>query len=132
MRKMRSGSVVITGMGLITPLGRELDETWNRLYNLDTGVTPLESYPTGVGGGQVSFFNARKELDNRRLIKYINRSTSMALVAARQAWAHARLEVGLIPEERLGVYVGTGESEPNPEELFPALEVSLTNEGTID
>jgi 3-oxoacyl-[acyl-carrier-protein] synthase II len=105
--------VVVTGMGLLTPLGNDVDSSWTNLVAGRSGIRRIEAFdPARVSSqiaGEVHDFDASGVLDRkeqRRTDRYI----AFGLVAARealdQAGLPARFEGDLA--ERTGVILGTG------------------------
>jgi 3-oxoacyl-[acyl-carrier-protein] synthase II len=108
---MNNRRVVITGMGAVTPLGLSLDETWSRLKRGESGVGPITLFdasglPVRIAG-EVKNFNPLDYLD-RRSARRTSRSSHLALAAAQQAVADARLDYAAIQRNRVGVSIGTG------------------------
>jgi 3-oxoacyl-[acyl-carrier-protein] synthase II len=108
--------VVVTGMGMVTPLGRDMDRTWSALQEGRSGVGPISlfdarAFPTRIAA----------EARNFRLSDYIadgdswsehNRNTQFALAAARMAVDHSGLEGDKdLDRARFGVYLGSGEGQ---------------------
>lgn len=114
--------VVITGMGWVTPLGHDLDSTWKRLLNGESGVGPItlfdaRSFPTKFAA----------EVKDFRLVDFLgaragdhagaSRNTQFALAAAARAWEHAGLHHWTALEStRVGIYLGGGEG---PMDFWP-------------
>ncbi|MGO4532682.1 beta-ketoacyl-ACP synthase II [Paenibacillus sp. 2TAF8] len=103
--------VVITGMGVISPLGNDVDTFWNALKEGRSGVSPIEYldstlYKTRMGGlirdfdGEARF--GRKEA--RRMDRFVQ----FAVAAADQALADSGLVLESLDRERIGVYIGSG------------------------
>lgn len=103
--------VVITGMGVISPLGNNVDTFWNALKEGRSGVSPIEHldsalYKTRMGGlirdfdGEARF--GRKEA--RRMDRFVQ----FAVAAADQALADSGLVLESLDRERIGVYIGSG------------------------
>jgi 3-oxoacyl-[acyl-carrier-protein] synthase II len=109
----RRREVVITGLGATTPLGGDTASTWEGLLAGRSGVRPLTqewaaglpvriAAPVAVEPG-----GAFAPADLRRL----DRVSQLALVAAREAWAHAglgELDGAAVDSERLSVVVSSG------------------------
>ncbi|HWN25799.1 MAG TPA: beta-ketoacyl-[acyl-carrier-protein] synthase family protein [Actinomycetospora sp.] len=110
--------VVVTGMGATTPLGGDVATTWDGLLAGRSGVSKLEkdwvdTYELPVKiAAQLAEEPDLKRVEARRL----DRSEQTAIVAAREAWAHADLGDYPSTEDgspkvdglRLAVIVGTG------------------------
>ena len=105
--------VVITGLGVISPVGNDIPTFWDSLKSGRCGIGPLEGMdewklPIHVAGSIKGFDPAAAGLapaERRRNDLY----SQYALAAAAQAMASSRLVSGEnIAPERLGVYVGTG------------------------
>ncbi|MFF2907514.1 beta-ketoacyl-ACP synthase II [Paenibacillus sp. NPDC057934] len=103
--------VVITGMGLISPLGNSVEEFWNGLVQGQSGITQITSFDTSAFkskiAGVVHDFDAEARF-GRKEARRMDRFTQFALAAAEDAWKHSGLELDQIDRERLGVYVGSG------------------------
>lgn len=103
--------VVITGMGVVSPLGNDLEIFWRSLVAGKSGISTIDTFDTHKQkskiAGIVRNFNA-KELLGHKDARRIDRFCQFALVAAEQAWANSNLNVHNLDLERLGVYVGSG------------------------
>ncbi|MFF2015872.1 beta-ketoacyl-ACP synthase II [Paenibacillus sp. NPDC058177] len=103
--------VVITGMGLISPLGNSVEEFWNGLVQGQSGITQITSFDTSAFkskiAGVVHDFDAEARF-GRKEARRMDRFTQFALAAAEDAWKHSGLNLEEIDRERLGVYVGSG------------------------
>ena len=103
--------VVITGMGVISPLGNDIDSFWNQLMKGQSGISLIDSfdttdYKTKIAG-IVRDFDA-DEILGRKEAKRLDRFSQFALAAAEQALEHSQLQLDQVDLERLGVYVGSG------------------------
>jgi 3-oxoacyl-[acyl-carrier-protein] synthase II len=98
-------------MGLVSPLGDEVDAFWERLLACESGITPVESFDITdfdvKFGGECRTFDVGRYID-RRDAKRMDRFTQMAVAAARQAVEDAGLEAGAGRPERFGVITGSG------------------------
>ncbi|MEV8632220.1 beta-ketoacyl-ACP synthase II [Streptosporangium sp. NPDC051023] len=100
--------VVVTGLGATTPLGGDVASTWSALLAGQSGVRNLtedwvDSVP--VKFAAVAAVNPTEVLP-RPEARRLDRAEQFALVAAREAWAHAAIDK--VDPERLGVVVGSG------------------------
>lgn len=103
--------VVITGMGLISPLGNTIEQFWDRLVSGESGISPITSFDTSNFktkiAGVVHDFDAEARF-GRKEARRMDRFSQFALAAAEDAWTHSGLQLDKIDKERLGVYVGSG------------------------
>jgi len=106
--------VVITGMGLITPLGRSLDENWRSLKAGMTGIDrhPREGAPLSLEYcGRVSGLNALADLPGKLVsqTRFLNRGSLLGFEAAREAMRLADLNPDAVLPERRALYVASGD-----------------------
>ncbi|MGN7380497.1 beta-ketoacyl-ACP synthase II [Paenibacillus sp. SAFN-117] len=103
--------VVITGMGIISPLGNDVDTYWSRLIRGESGISVIDTFDTTGHkvkiAGLVRGFDADARF-GRREARRLDRFCQYALAAAEQAWNDASLSPEQLDLERLGVYVGSG------------------------
>jgi 3-oxoacyl-[acyl-carrier-protein] synthase II len=105
--------VVVTGMGLVTPLGTDVPTTWAAMVEGRSGVTTIDAFdPSRLSvriAGQVPDFDASRVLD-RKDQRRMDRYMQLGLVAAREAMDQAGLPERLEGElaERTGAILGTG------------------------
>ncbi|MEO2175292.1 MAG: beta-ketoacyl-ACP synthase II [bacterium] len=108
---MNNRRVVITGMGMLSPLGASLDTSWEGLIAGKSGITPItsfdtEGYPVRFGGAVPEFdmdaYLSPKEA--RRMDGFIQ----FGMVAGIQAMKDSGLEVTDENRHRIGVAVGSG------------------------
>jgi 3-oxoacyl-[acyl-carrier-protein] synthase II len=103
-----SPTVVVTGLGAVTPVGATAGETWVALLAGQSGIVPLEEH---WASGLPVRMAGRVTTDVQSLLstpeyKRMDRCGHLALIAAREAWAHAgRPETD---PERLAVVIGSG------------------------
>jgi 3-oxoacyl-[acyl-carrier-protein] synthase II len=100
--------VVVTGLGATTPLGGDVASTWENMLAGHSGVSALtqewaEQLPVRIAG-QLAVEPPIDRVQARRM----DRSEQVAVVAAREAWAHSGLAGTEVDLERLGVVVGSG------------------------
>ncbi|MDQ0195606.1 beta-ketoacyl-ACP synthase II [Paenibacillus wynnii] len=103
--------VVITGMGLISPLGNSVEQFWDRLRKGESGISPITSFDTSGFktkiAGVVHDFDPEARF-GRKEARRMDRFSQFALAAAEDAWKDSGLNLDKIDRERLGVYVGSG------------------------
>jgi 3-oxoacyl-[acyl-carrier-protein] synthase II len=103
--------VVVTGTGLITPLGHDVPSTWGAILAGESGFGPFTLIdPEGhsvSGLCEVKDFDPGDYLD-RRDARRRDRYQQFATIAANQAMAQAELTVDDTNRERIGIVMGTG------------------------
>jgi 3-oxoacyl-[acyl-carrier-protein] synthase II len=107
----RDVKVVITGIGVVTPLGNDLETFWSNLVAGKSGVDAITHFdPTGYAtriAAQVRDFDPTTWMD-RKDAKRNDRFVQLGVGAAMQAVAHARLDVEAANPDRVGVIIGSG------------------------
>jgi 3-oxoacyl-[acyl-carrier-protein] synthase II len=109
---MSTSDVVVTGLGATTPLGGDVESTWDALLAGRSGVAPLSEewvekfdLPVKIAARlAVEPSEVLPRVQARRL----DRSEQVALIASRQAWQDAAFGDDGVDPERLGVVIGTG------------------------
>ncbi len=102
--------VVITGMGMLSPLGNSVEESWDNLLAGRSGIGPItqfdaSEFPTRIAG-EVKNFVARDHMDFKEA-RRMSRASQLSVAAARMALADAGLPETAPEPERTGVLVGT-------------------------
>jgi 3-oxoacyl-[acyl-carrier-protein] synthase II len=102
--------VVITGLGLLSPLGNDVDTSWQRLIAGESGVAEIqlfdhEEYPVHFAG-ELKDFDPTVWID-RKAARRMDRFAQIVLAAARQAQEDSGLDVAAEPE-RVGASIATG------------------------
>ncbi|MDI3090576.1 beta-ketoacyl-ACP synthase II [Priestia megaterium] len=103
--------VVITGMGVVSPIGNNIGTFWNNLIKGESGISSIDTFDItdhkAKIAGIVRDFDAEKVLGKKEA-RRLDRFSQFALAAAEQAWEDSKLDLNHIDPERLGVYVGSG------------------------
>lgn len=103
--------VVITGMGIVSPLGNDIDTFWRNLVEGQSGITSIDTFDTSRHkakiAGVVRDFDG-DALFGRKEARRMDRFVQFAIAAAEQAVSHAGLNIEESDRERIGVYVGSG------------------------
>jgi len=106
-----SNRVVVTGLGMVTPVGNDVTSTWSALIAGRSGIGPITLFDDSALdvhiAGEVKDFDA-DGLFGRRVAKRNDRFALFALECARQALEDAALSVDDRLKEEAGVIVGTG------------------------
>jgi 3-oxoacyl-[acyl-carrier-protein] synthase II len=102
--------VVITGIGMVTSLGNDVDTSWSRLLAGDCGVGPItlfddENYPVHFAN-ELKDFNPTDWVDHKSA-RRMDRFAQMVLAAARQAEKDSGIDIAADPE-RIGASIATG------------------------
>ena len=113
-RNTRSDRIVISGFGCLTPLGNTRDELWDGFRNARSGVRRISAFdpsefPVQIAG-EVHGIDPYQFLHSKER-PHVSRTATLALVAARQALADAKLnpETLTVDERRrIGVIFGSG------------------------
>lgn len=103
--------VVVTGIGLVTPIGLDRKSTWDSLLEGKSGIDYIslfdaEGYESRIAG-EVNEFDATAAL-GRKEAKRLDRFAQFACVAALEALEHANLNMEKEDADRVGVLIGSG------------------------
>lgn len=103
--------VVITGLGVVSPVGIGKEEFWNHLLAGKPGVGPITQFDTT--GFPVKIAGEVKEFDDslagdRKAVRHMDRYTRFAVAAAKIAVADARLDMEKEDPDMAGTLIGTG------------------------
>ena len=110
---MAERRIVITGMGVVTPIGNDLETFWSNLKNGVSGIHTIDAFDTtGYDcriGGQVRDFDPKAFFKNPKDVRRTDRFTHLAMAAAKLAMADSGIDVGNLQQrDRFGVIVSTG------------------------
>lgn len=123
--------VVVTGIGLVTPLGCGREPTWTGMIAGRSGIASL-TLPELAGiqliGGRVRDFAVQDYVRDMKAVKTMTRQTQLAVAAARMACDQAGA-THLADGRRIGVYLGAGFEDTALDEIAPAVEASLDAQG---
>ena len=107
--------IVITGIGWVTPLGWEIESTWQRLLAGECGIDRIShfdasTFPTTFAAQVSKDYDYRKYIEHHEVHENVGLNTQFALGAAAQAWQSAGLaDYTGLDRDRLGIYLGSGE-----------------------
>ncbi len=103
--------VVITGMGVISSLGEEIDTFWNSIKEGKCGISRVRRFDTSnmttKVGAEITDFDPIKYIDKKEA-KRMDRFSQFALSAAKKAVEMSDLNLDAVDKYRFGVVVGSG------------------------
>jgi len=121
MQKEIDRKVVVTGLGTVTPLGLNVESTWNSLLAGQSGIDYIShfdaaTFPTRIAG-EVKGFNPVQMVKEKKHLKFMIRSVQFLVFAAKMAVADAKLDTGIIDSNRIGICVGSSSDFPDLEDI---------------
>ncbi len=103
---------VVTGVGVVTSLGRKVDVFWDRIVRGDSGVGPITLFDVSgyrvQFGGQVHWEPENEDICTAKDLKRLDRFTQFAIGAAKDAAADSGLDFAKEEPYRCGVVIGSG------------------------
>ncbi|HQU31760.1 MAG: beta-ketoacyl-[acyl-carrier-protein] synthase family protein [Planctomycetia bacterium] len=133
--------VVVTGLGVVSPMGCGKEGFWNNLIAGKSGIAPMSAFDlspyTCKLGGEVRDFKPEIYLGSKGL-KYLNKGTRFLGSASKMALDDARLAQGSFQPEQMGIIIGSSLGNfsettdyfyeiirDNPSELSPMLSYDV-------
>ena len=109
---MERRRVVVTGMGVVSPVGIGVDAFWNALLSGKSGVTPITefdatNFPVKIAG-EVKDFDPVKYVGDKKTVRHMDRNAQFAVAAAKMAAQDAKLDMSVEDPNRVGTIIGTG------------------------
>lgn len=103
--------VVVTGMGLITPIGNTIEEFWKSIHAGKVGIGPIRNFDTSSYkvklSAEVTDFDAKAYMSSKDA-KRMDRFSQFAVAAATQAVKLSELDISKEDAYRIGVSIGSG------------------------
>ena len=103
--------VVVTGLGVVTPIGNDVDSFWNGIKNKEVGIGPLTCVDTADFkcklAAEVKDFDPKAYMDSKTA-RRMERFSQFAVAAASQALAQSGLNMEQEDPFRVGVSIGSG------------------------
>ena len=135
---MNKERIVITGIGLVCPVGHDVESAWQALLagksSADyTTIFNASTFPTTFSS-EVKNFDPSKFIKNFSLHKGCSRGSGFALVAAKEACTQAKIDIETenpadgIDRTRMGIYMGCGEASVNNDVFFNCLAKAWDNQ----
>ena len=141
-----SRRVVVTGLGLVSPLGNSPEKLWQALSTGQSGIGPLQSIPpdrlpTKFGGeareftGTIEDFGPLEKTMGRNIkksLKMMCREMQMGVAVAQLAITHSRLPLPELDRDRIGVLYGSDYMMTQPVDFADAVRACLNERGEFD
>ena len=103
--------VVITGLGAITPIGKDSNETWNGIENKECGIDKITLFDTDNFktklAGEIKEYDPLEYFEQKQA-KRFDKSSQFAVIAAREAVKNSGITEENTNYERVGVFVSSG------------------------
>jgi 3-oxoacyl-[acyl-carrier-protein] synthase II len=117
--------VVVTGIGMVTPLGNSVEESWAGMCSGRSGVARITRFdastlPTKIAA-EVKRLDLAKLVDHAERYEFSGHNTRFAVAAAQMAWRDSGIDPARIDPARLGVYLGAGEGQHDFERFMVTL-----------
>jgi 3-oxoacyl-[acyl-carrier-protein] synthase II len=128
--------VVVTGVGVINPLGNDIDTVWSALQEGKSGVGyttifDASKFPTRISA-EIKNWDITQAGEDAEKWKFRGRHTCFAAGAARQAFDASGVEDSIKDRRRFGVYMGSGEGNQDFYSFAEMMAKSLDAEGNLD
>lgn len=104
--------VVITGLGVVSPVGIGTEAFWDGLLSGKSGIGPItqfdaSDFPVKIAG-EVKDFDAEKYVGDRKTVRHMDRNAQFAVAAAKMAAEDAKLDMTKEDPNRAGTIIGSG------------------------
>jgi 3-oxoacyl-[acyl-carrier-protein] synthase II len=134
-----SRRAVITGIGIISPIGLDAASFWRSLEDGRSGIRPIQSFDTsGLPvriAGEIPNFNAKDflEKENRKSLRVMARTIQLAVAGAQRALDDGKVDKSKLDPTRFGVEFGAGLIATELHDLIEASCVSANCQpGRVD
>lgn len=128
--------VVVTGVGVINPLGNDIETVWAALKEGKSGVGyttifDASNFPTRISA-EIKDWDISSVVDNPEIWNLRGRHTRFAAGAAKQAFDASGVDDSIKDRRRFGVYMGSGEGNQDFMSFASMMATSLDAEGNLD
>src|SRR5258708_3446331 len=104
--------VVITGLGVVTPIGNDLETFWKNLVQGKSGIGRIQTFDTANYdckiGGEVRDFDPKNFFKNAKDVRRTDRFVQLAMAASKMSIQDSGLDLEKINRDRFGVIVSSG------------------------
>ncbi len=125
--------VVVTGVGMVSPIGIGREQFWASLVHGSSGVRLIRQFDTSPMpvriGGEVEDFQPAAYVSKRKSLKLMSRDAQLGVAASTLACHDAGLIRGVMAPERLGVVLGADRISLDLEECAPTYQACLVERG---
>ncbi len=108
---MTKRRVVVTGIGMLTPLGNDVDTTWSNILAGKSGISDITRFDATAFStrfaGEVKDFNPEDYIAKKET-KKMDRFIQLGIAAGIQALRDAKIDIEKVDAERIGVAIGSG------------------------
>lgn len=122
----KPGQVVVTGVGVVSPIGVGNDAFWDSLSRGRSGIGYLDSLPHRnlpfKLAAEVRDFDPIEYVRHKKFLKVMSRDVQLGVAAAALAMRDAGVKRGSVDPERLGVTFGAGRMSASPQEVVEAVK----------
>ena len=103
--------IVVTGIGLVTPLGLDRNETWESLISGNSGIDKISSFDSEgfetTIAGEVKGFNP-ENIIGKKESRRLDRFSQFAVVSTLEALEHAKIDMTKENQDKVGIMIGSG------------------------
>ncbi len=125
--------VVITGVGVVSPIGIGNDSFWQNLIAGRSGIDFLRAFPSrelpSKLAAEIVDFDPLQFVKQKKFLKVMSRDIQLGVSAASLAMRDAQLQSGDVDPDRLGVEFGAGRISSSPEDLAEAVDLCAADDG---
>src|SRR5204863_290911 len=104
--------VVITGLGVVTPVGNDLETFWKNLVKGKSGIGRIQTFDTANYdckiGGEVRDFDPKNFFKNAKDVRRTDRFVQLAMAAAKMSIQDSGVDLEKVNRDRIGVIVSSG------------------------
>jgi 3-oxoacyl-[acyl-carrier-protein] synthase II len=109
---MSNRRVVVTGLGVVSPIGIDLKSFWENLVNGKSGIRPITQFDSASFdcriAGEILGFNPSLYFNNPKDVRRADRFAQLAMASSKLAIEDSGLDLQKIDRTRFGVLVGSG------------------------
>jgi len=128
--------VVITGVGVVSPIGTGKDDFWDKLLGGQTGIDFLRAFPNmdlpSRFAAEVREFDPLSYLRQKKMLKVMSRDIQLGVAASSLAFEDSSLKMGQYDPDRLGVEFGAGNIAIDPSDMVEAVSACMSGDDVFD
>ena len=107
---MSNRRVVVTGLGIVSPIGIDVKSFWENLVNGKSGIRPITQFDSASFdcriAGEILGFNPSLYFNNPKDVRRADRFAQLAMASSKLAMEDSGLDLQKIDRTRFGVLVG--------------------------